>query len=302
VHGSVSGEGHIAWTPDGVTSSGRFGTRDTDLAAAFGPVTGLSTEIVFTDLLNMTSAPGQIATVKSINPGVEVVDGTVRYRLLAGQRVQVDGARWPFAGGALALDPTLLDLAQDRERRLTFQVDGADAAMFLQQFDFKNLNATGVFDGTLPMIFDAKGGRIENGRLAIRQGGGSLAYVGEISQKDLGFWGNLAFGALKSLRYRSLKIAMNGPLAGEMITEVHFTGVSQGEGAKTNFLIRRLQRLPFAFNVRIRAPCRGLLDSAQDYWEPSRLIERNLPALIEQQNRATGAKPPVQPPASRTVP
>ena len=143
---------------------------------------------------------------------------------------------------------------------MTFRLDGVAADRFLQQFDFKNLTATGIFDGVLPMIFDANGGRIEGGRLAVRQGGGGIAYVGDLTEKDLGFWGNFAFQSLKSLRYRSLAIAMNGPLAGEMITEVRFAGVSQGVGAKTNFLIRRLQRLPLVFNIRLRAPFRELFE------------------------------------------
>jgi translocation and assembly module TamB len=300
VRGTMTGEGRIDWTPEAVTSSGVFRTGGTDLAAAFGPVTGLAGEIRFTDLLAVVSAPGQRATVKSINPGVPVTDGVVTYRTLANSRVQVEGARWPFAGGALTLDPTLLDFSGPAERRLTFHVVGADAGKFLQTFDFENLNATGVFDGTLPMVFDATGGRIRDGRLTVREGGGTIAYVGELSRKNLGFWGNYAFDALKSLRYRSLDIVMNGPLAGEMVTEVRFAGVTQGEGARSNFLIRRLQRLPLVFNVRIRAPFRGLLDATASLYDPKRLIERNLPELIERQNR--GRDPAIQPPASETVP
>jgi hypothetical protein len=159
------------------------------------------------------------------------------------------------------------------------------------------------------MVFDEKGGRIENGRLKVRAGGGTLAYVGEVSQEDTGFWGNLAFQALKSLRYRSLELVMNGPLAGEMVTEVRFEGVGQGEGAKRNFILDRLQKLPFIFNVRIKAPFRGLIDSAASFYDPKRLIQRNLPALLEEQRKRTTppapavpAPTPIQPAESEKLP
>lgn len=302
VNGTVTGEGDIAWNADGVTSTGTFRTAGIDLAAAFGPVTGLKGEIHFTDLLALESAAGQVATVASINPGVPVNDGRITYQTLANTRIQIEGARWPFAGGELTLDPSLLDFSVPEAHRLTFRVKGAAAAQFLQQFDFKNLDATGTFDGVLPIAFDQSGGRIENGKLVVREGGGGIAYVGELTEKDLGTWGNIAFQALKSLRYRSLDIVMNGPLAGEMVTEVRFAGVSQGEGAKSNFLVRRLQKLPFVFNVRIKAPFRGLLDSVASFYDPKRLIQRNLPTLLEEQEKRAKPPAPVQPPASEKMP
>lgn len=311
VAGRIDGTGTIRWTPEGVTSSGDFGTGGVDLAAAFGPVRGLATRLHFTDLLAMQTAPGQVATTTEINPGVPVGNGTVRFQLLDAKRIQVESATWPFAGGALTLDPTLLDFNEHVERHMRFRVAGANAAQFLNEMAFDNLDATGMFDGELPMIFDARGGRIEGGVLQARSGG-SVAYVGEVSQRDLGFWGNMAFQALKSLDYRHLVIDMNGPLAGEMITQIRFDGVSQGKGTRSNFLLRRLARLPFVFNVRISAPFHQLMDSVQSWYDPRRLIERNLPALIEEERRARaaaaaagqtdGAGPgrpvPVQPPES----
>ncbi|MDO7842600.1 YdbH domain-containing protein [Sphingomonas immobilis] len=304
VVGTVSGEGHIRWDKAGVTSDGSFGTGATDLAAAFGTVSGISGTIRFTDLLTLQSAPGQIVRIKTINPGVPVSDGTIRLQLLPGTRVKIEDGRWPFAGGALVLEPTVLDFAQPVERRMTFRVSNMDAGLFLQQFEFKNLDATGTFAGVLPMIFDSTGGRIENGNLSVTSGeGGTIAYVGEVSQKDVGFWGNLAFQSLKSLRYKRLGIEMNGPLAGEMITQVRFAGVAQGEGTKRNFLLDRLQKLPLVFNVTIKAPFRQLIDSAQSFYDPRRLIERNLPALLEEQKKKRGSAPkPVQPPASENAP
>lgn len=302
VRGTVTGEGHIRWSPDDVTSTGVFRTTGTDLAAAFGPVSGLSGEIVFTDLLNLQTAPGQVVTLAEVNPGVPVSNGLIRYHLSPGLKVGIEGGTWPFAGGTLTLEPTLLDFGQEGERRMTFAVTGMDAALFLQQFDFDNLYATGIFDGTLPIVFGGLGARIEGGRLQVRQGGGRIAYVGELTEKDLGFWGNVAFQALKSLTYRDLSMEMNGPLDGEMLTAVRFSGVSQGEGATSNFIIRRLQRLPFRFNVNIRAPFRQLFDSVKSYYDPTRLIERNLPTLLQQQPGESGAAPTPTPPAPPVQP
>lgn len=300
VAGTVAGRGRIDWSPQGVTSNGAFRTDKIDLAAAFGPVTGVQGEVRFTDLLGMVTAPGQVATVATLNPGIAVENGTIRYRLLPGARIQVEGGDWPFAGGQLVLDPTTLDFAEAAQRHLTFRVTGLDAQQFLQQFDFKNLDATGRFDGVLPMVFDQQGGRIDGGHLAVREGGGTIAYVGQVSQEDVGLWGNLAFQALKALRYRNVEILMNGPLAGEMVTEVRFAGVSQGQGTKSNFLIRRLAKLPFVFNIRIQAPFRGLIDSARSFYDPSLLIQRNLPALLRERERVQ--KPPIQPPESEKLP
>ncbi|MEN2785902.1 YdbH domain-containing protein [Sphingomonas qilianensis] len=300
VVGTVAGEGHIRWSPQAVTSDGVFRTGNMDLAAALGPVSGIATEIRFTDLLALQSAAGQIATIKAINTGIVVNDGVIRYQTLPEARVRVEQGRWPFAGGTLVLEPTVLDFSAAQERRMTLTVSGMEAAKFLAQFDFDNLDATGVFDGQLPMIFDSAGGRVDNGRLTVRDGGGTIRYLGEISKENLGFWGDYAFQALKSLRYRNLDLTMNGPLSGEMVTEVRFAGVNQGAGAKRNFLFDRLQRLPLVFNVRIKAPFRGLFDSARSFYEPSRLVERNLPALIEERDRQ--AKPPAAPPAKPVQP
>ena len=75
--GIVTGAGRVDWGANGVTSSGQLTTDALDFAAAFGPVKGASGTIRFTDLLSLTTAPGQKLRVASINPGIEVLDGEV---------------------------------------------------------------------------------------------------------------------------------------------------------------------------------------------------------------------------------
>jgi hypothetical protein len=302
VRGSVVGDGRIEWTANGVTSRGTFATADTSLAAAFGPVTGLTTTLSFDDLIGLRSAPGQIAKIREINPGIPVVDGEIEYQLLDNNRVRIEGGSWPFAGGQLLLHPTTLDFGTEKARRLSFDIVGVDAAVFLQSFGFENINATGVFDGTLPVEFDGMGGRIVGGRIDSRGGGGTLAYVGELSNRNLGVIANFAFGALRSLKYDDLTIVLNGDLDGEMVTDIRFGGVGQGEGATRNFLTNQVAKLPLVFNVKIRAPFRQLLTSAKGFYDPTLLIEQNLPALMRAQEEAEKARiTPVQPPESEPM-
>lgn len=304
VTGSLSGRGVIRWTPDGVKSEGGFRTEGLDMAAAFGPVTGLSGEIALSDLLGLETAQTQTVRVAGINPGILVTGGEIRYRLLPDLRTQIEGGSWPFAGGRLILEPTILDLNEAAERRLTFRVEGLDAARFVAAMEFDNIDATGVFDGELPMVFDKNGGRIVGGRLTAR-GGGTLSYIGQISNEKLPIMGQVAFDALKSLKYNRLEITLDGALDGDVITRIAFAGINQapiaGERAKLPIPVRitGLTGIPFIFNVTITAKFRQLFEMARSFDDPSVLINRMIPQL-EPVSKDTAQ--PVQPPESGVPP
>ena len=285
VSGTVSGTGRVDWDARGVTSSGRFGTTGLDLAAAFGPAKGLSGTLEFTDLLGMVTAPHQTLKVASINPGIEVTDGTVDLQLLPGQVVRLNGATWPFLGGSLALEPTDMRMAVAEPRRYTLTIVGLDAAKFLTRMDLGNLAATGTFDGQLPLVFDANGGRIEGGNLVSRPPGGSVSYVGALSYKDLSSMANYAFDALKALDYKTMTIAMKGDLAGEIVTNVRFGGVKQGAGTTRNFVTRQLANLPIQFNVNVRAPFYQLITSVKSMYDPTSVKDPRTLGLIDGKGR-----------------
>ncbi len=282
VVGTVHGRGEINWNSAGeVTSSGTFSTAGMDFAAPFGPVTGLSTTVNFTDLLNLETAPGQTATIASLNPGILVENGVVKYQFLANQLVKVERGEWPFMGGRLILHETVLNFGKPTPKRLTFEVVGLDAKTFVDSLGFQGLDATGTFDGVLPMIFDEEGGRIVGGRLDSRVPGGSLAYNGEVSRANLGMMGGIAFDALRDLRYRSMIIRLDGDLAGEFSTRLAIDGVALGQ-TKTQAIIRGLlKRLPIKLNVQIRGPFRALISMAKGFRDPTAVIAPVLPFPID---------------------
>ena len=289
VDGSVSGDGRIDWDKTGVRSTGRVATRNMNLAAAFGPVEGLTTEIVFSDLLGLETASGQIATIASVNPGIAALGGTVRYRLLPNRKVAIESGRWPFAGGELILEPTILDFGVEAERHLTFGVIGVDAEKLLAGYDFQNLRVMGVFDGVLPMIFNQDGGRIVGGSLVSRAGGGEVSYLGELTYKDMGVFANYAFNALRSIRYSTLTIGVGGELDGEIVTDISFTGLQQGSLAKRNFITRQLARIPIKFNVKVTAEFLKLIGSVRGIYDANYAAARDLPYLLEAQKKQDAA-------------
>ncbi|HLL29500.1 MAG TPA: YdbH domain-containing protein, partial [Allosphingosinicella sp.] len=309
VNGVLKGQGEISWDGTGSRSSGTFSTDDMDFAAAFGPVEGLSTSLHFTDLLGLVSAPGQEAEVDLVRTGIDVLDGRIRYQLLPGMRVRVESGRWPFAGGELFLEETILDFSKPSAKRLTFRVEGLDAALFIQKMEFANITATGTFDGVIPMVFDERGGRIVGGRLVARPEGGTLSYIGELTDKALGVYGKLAFDALKSMRYSKLTIALDGSLEGEFVAGIELDGIARNtaltvapsggiRGMIAGRALTQLAKIPFEFNITVKGPFRALIGTMRSLHDPTLLIQSTLPDLVRGK---PDEPPPVQPQESEIV-
>jgi hypothetical protein len=304
VRGTVSGSGRIDWNEAGVTSSGRFTTEALDLAAPFGPVRGASGTLVFSDLLGLTTAPEQRLRVASINPGIEVLDGEVVIQIRGGEVLAVQGGKWPFMGGTLTLRPIDIRFATEGEesvgevRRYVLEMEGLDAARFIDRMELNNLAATGIFDGTVPIVFDETGfGRLEDGLLLSRPPGGNVSYVGELTYENLGTMANFAFSTLRSLDYRQMRIGINGPLAGQIVTRVRLDGVSQGAGAKRNFATRAIAGLPIRLEVNISAPFQQLISSTRALYDPAAILDPRSPE-VGLLDSAGNAIPPGSQPAS----
>ena len=314
VNGTVRGQGRIDWASGGkVASTGDFSTANMDLAAPFGPVTGLSTTLHFTDLLELQTAPHQLATVASINPGITVTDGVIRYQLLPHNLVRVERGEWPFMGGRLILHETILNFGSPSAKRLTFELVGFDAKQFIDSLGFQGIEITGTFDGVLPMIFDENGGRIVGGRLDSRAPGGRLHYTGT---KPKGMAAGLAVGLLSDIRYRSMIIRLDGDLAGEFATRLTVDQVSLGpsHGLLAGLARSAFSKLPIRLNVNINAPFRALIQMSKGFRDPTQAIAPVMPFPVDspalkvevlstiKQEQQSDAKPAAQGPPAHPSP
>lgn len=287
VSGSVRGSGQVAWTADRVTSSGVFSSDGLNFAAAFGPVAGARGTVEFTDLIGLTTAPGQQLQVAMINPGIEMNDGVITFSLVDGTRLYLENAEWPFMGGRLTMLPLIMNIGAPEERRYVFQISGLQAGRVIERLELNNLAASGTFDGQLPVVFDAMGnGKLDGGLLVARSPGGHVSYIGQLTYEDLSFVGNFAFQALRDLAFREMVVNLDGPLTGELVTRVRLDGVRQGATAQTNFLTKQLARLPIRLNVSVRAPFYQMASSMRSLYEPGAIRDPRGLGLIGRDGRA----------------
>jgi translocation and assembly module TamB len=281
VSGTIRGQGRIDWGAGGkVSSTGDFSTANMDLAAPFGPVTGLSTNIHFTDLLGLVTAPHQVATVQSVNPGIVVNNGVITYQLLPHNLIKIERGEWPFMGGQLILDETVLNFGTPAPKRLTFELRGFDAKQFVDSLGFSGIELTGTFDGVLPMIFDESGGRIVGGRLDSRPPGGELKYSGT---KPAALAPGIVFDLLSDIRYKSMIVRLNGDLAGEFASNLTIEGPSLGQthGFVAGLVRKVFSQIPLRLNVNINGPFRALIQMAKGFKDPTQAIAPVMPFLID---------------------
>jgi translocation and assembly module TamB len=282
VTGPVAIDLRAAWDNDGMTTGGHIVLDNVNFnAAALGPVTGLSGDVAFNDLALMTTPPGQTLTVKQLNPGVVVENGVINFQLLGADRIRMESASWPFAGGKLSVDPQEVQIGDD-DFRMTLTLRDVDVARFLQQLDLKDLTATGTVEGSFPLIFSRGGGAIDGtGTLRAAPGGGTISYTGNAGTGLVGA-PQIAFEALRSFRYDDLVLELAGKLDGELVTAIRFNGTNQEPvdvvtgplAAPIPGLGRiRATGLPFRFTVSVRAPFRRLMQTSDGINDARPLVD-----------------------------
>ena len=302
VEGPVGVDLIAAWDGAGMVTRGHISPRDINLnAAALGPVQGISGNIELNDLTRLTTPPGQTLTLRRLNPGVPIDDGVITFQMLSHDHIRIEGAKWPFAAGELAIDPQTVVLGED-QFRMNLTLRNVDVEQLLRRLDFKDLTATGTVEGSFPLVFNRDGGRIEHGELRASPPGGTIKYTGSAGQGLAGA-PQIAFDALKSFAYKDLVLELDGDLDGEIVSAIRFSGENVqpigGIVAPGTLPVPGVQRLtvtgwPFSFAVSVRAPFRRLMQTSQGIQDARPLVDQ---ALKDQIKPEAGVDPP--PPAPR---
>lgn len=220
-----------------------------------GTIDGVSGEINFSDIIELTTLPDQVITIDSIDPGVRLEDGTLSFQLLSGSIMQLQSARWPFAGGELFVSPTRWEFGGDTEI-VTITADEIQLEKFIEALSLgKEFRAEGTVSGSFPIEIIGPNAFIRDATLKADNAGGLLAYLGEGLEAARGQSeaSDYALDALKDFRFKVLEVGANGNVSGWIVVSLALEGTSPDV----------LEGAPFRFNITFDSKLAQLIRSIQ---------------------------------------
>ncbi len=287
VRGPASAIADVAWTRDALTATGTLSAQGVSMATATLPVIeDVRGDIYFDNLFELTTPPGQVATVGLLNPGLAVRNGRLQFQLLSEQRVSVERAEFEFAGGILAMSPTTVRLGQD-ETRIELTLRDVQAADLIANLGIPDLAATGQVRGSFPLRLTRQTAYIEHGVLRAQGGGGLISYTGNAGADATGAT-RLAFDALRRFAYDELTLTLDGDINGEVVSAIEFSGRNAGDAVSLGEIAPvpglgdvTVRGVPFDFNVRVTAPFRALAQTAASITDPGEILNRGRQTEVE---------------------
>ncbi|MGD9980330.1 MAG: YdbH domain-containing protein, partial [Hyphomonadaceae bacterium] len=281
--GPIAAHAEIGWTREAITSTGSVRLNGVSMATATIPIVdNVRGEIAFDDLFALTTPPGQEISIGQLDPGIAVHDGRVRFQLLDESRVSIERAEFAFASGVLTMSPTTITLGAD-ETEFALNLRDVDAADLLQALNVPDVTATGRLEGHFPLTLTRSSAFIDGGLLRSQGDGGVLAYTGEAGGDASGVT-RVAFDALRSFRYDSLTMTLDGNLNGDVVSSIEFSGRNSGRPVDLGPIAPvpglghvSVRGVPFEFNVKVTAPFRQLAQTAATITNPGSLIDQASP-------------------------
>ncbi len=245
--GALSGSADLSIRAGKLAGTGRLQARDFGFdTQRLGAVDGVSGNVEFSDLLALTTPPGQRVTIGQVKPGVPLLNGELVFQIIDGKQAKIERARWPFAGGTLDLLPSVWTIAGASDV-LTVKATNIELSDLIEALSLPDIEAEGTVSGTFPLKLEDGNALIENAVLAADAKGGVIRYKGEAGKQAAKGDERVeaAFTALRDLRYTVLEIGVNGNLIDQVTVSARLLGKNPQVygGAEFDFKINVSSRL-----------------------------------------------------------
>ncbi|WP_300377151.1 YdbH domain-containing protein [Henriciella sp.] len=229
-----------------------------------GAVTDVTGRLEFSDILALTTPPGQEIRIGQINPGIPLENGVISFQILEGQEAIIERARWPFAGGELVVGQSDWTISGTSDT-IRISAESLELSQIINIFNLPDISATGTVSGEFPVEIDGPNAYIRNATLKADETGGKVAYTGEIaeaaSQADQRV--RMAFNALRDFRFSVLELGANGNLSGDMLVTLKLIGTSP----------EVLDGAPFAFNIGVDSKLMQLVQTGRSVTTSNWLVD-----------------------------
>ena len=244
-------------------SSGTAKIIDMNFGTLPGPLTGVNTEMQFSNMFPLQSQGRQRLTVNKFDPGFPLENGVIEFEMIP-DGVKVYSARWPLGAGFLSLDPFEWLYSND-VNRVVMRIENVSIGEFLNDVGEGALTATGDIEGTLPIVLSGVDVRVENGELWVKNGGviqyksKQLESISELDGTNeravaairAGNYRDAAFEALKNFEYQELRVKIDGALDGPIDVFLKADGKNDDV----------LGGQPFLFNINLQGELLNILRS-----------------------------------------
>ncbi|MDX1292982.1 MAG: YdbH domain-containing protein [Hyphomonas sp.] len=261
VEGRIEGEGEV--------SVSDFGFQTTRL----GRVQGVNGTVAFTELLALTTGPGQVISVERLNPGVPLENGQIAFQLVGGTQFKVESAAFPFAGGTLAL-PAFDWLLGAEKQNIEVTAEAIELTELVDVLKLPNTRASGTVSGRFPINIDGTNIFVRDARLKADAEGGHISYQGSAgdSASEADPNAKMAFEALKDFDFTVLELGLDGNVRDRMTISLILEGKSRkgiayGDGNQV------LTGQPFLFNITVNSALGELLRNTQYYTSQKSLTD-----------------------------
>ncbi len=244
-------------------SSGTAKIIDMNFGTLPGPLTGVNTEMQFSNMFPLQSQGRQTLTVDKFDAGFPLENGVIEFEIIP-DGVKVYSARWPLGEGFLSLDPFEW-LYSNEVNRVEMRIENVSIGEFLKDVGDGALTATGDIEGTLPIVLSGIDVRVENGELWVKNGGviqyksKQLESISELDGTNeravaairAGNYRDAAFEALKNFEYQELRVKIDGALDGPIDLFLKADGKNDDV----------LGGQPFLFNINLQGELLNILRS-----------------------------------------